>query len=152
MTRMSESELREYRRRHPHLFPEPPAPAPAPAPAAGLPASATNGYASEADFQDAVVRALVERGWTVWQMYRGSQRGGSVWATKGIPDLFAFRAPGLLLWLELKQPGNKPSPAQLERHEELRRAGLPITVAWTLEQVLLAARALSLLIPSEVTP
>lgn len=152
MTRMSESELREYRRRHPHLFPEPPAPAPAPAPAAGLPASATNGYASEKAFQADVVRELTARGWTVWQMYLGSQRGGSVHMTRGIPDLFAFRAPGLLLWLELKQPGNKPSPAQLERHEELRRAGLPITVAWTLEQVLLAARALSLLVPDEVSP
>lgn len=149
---MTEAELREYRRRHPHLFPETSPPAPAPAPSAGLPRSASNGYADEKAFQADVVRELTARGWTVWQMYLGSERGGSVWASKGLPDLFAFRAPGLLLWLELKQPGNKPSLAQLERHEELRRAGLPITVAWTLEQVLRAEHALSLLIPREVSP
>lgn len=149
---MSESELREYQRRHPHLFPEPPAPAPALAPSAGLPASVSNGYPSEKAFQADVVRELTARGWTVWQMYLGSQHGGSVHMTKGIPDICAFRPPGLLLWLELKQPGNKPSPAQLDRHEELRRAGLPITVAWTMEQVLRAEHTLSLLIPSEVTP
>lgn len=148
---MSEAELREYKRRHPQLFAAEACPAPAPAPAAGLPRSVSNGYASEAAFQDAVVAALLERGWTVWQMYRGSQRGGSVWATKGIPDLCAFRPPGLLLWIELKQPGNAPSAAQLERHAELRGAGLPITVAWTLEQVLQAERTLSLL-ASEVSP
>ena len=62
MTRMSESELRAYQRKHPHLFPEPPAPAPAPAPAAGLPASASNGYTSEKAFQADVVRELTARG------------------------------------------------------------------------------------------
>lgn len=149
---MSEAELREYMRRYPHLFPEQAPPAPAPAPAAGLPRSASNGYANEKAFQADVVHELTTRGWTVWQMYLGSERGGSVHMTKGVPDVLAFRHGGLLLWLELKQPGNKPSAAQLERHEELRRAGFPITVAWTLEQVFRAEAAALSLTPSEETP
>lgn len=75
-------------------------------------------------------------GWTVWQMYLGSARGGSVWTTKGIPDLLAFRPPGTLVWLELKQPGNVPSAAQLERHAELCAAGLRVAVVWTLPDLL----------------
>ncbi|GAA5515074.1 hypothetical protein Dcar01_03838 [Deinococcus carri] len=113
--------------------------APAALPSGGLPRSASNGYASEAAFQADAVRELEARGWTVWQMFLGSTRGGSIWATKGIPDLLAFRAPRTLLWLELKQPGNRPSEAQLERHAELRAAGFRIAVVWTLTDLLSVA-------------
>jgi hypothetical protein len=46
----------------------------------------------------------------------------------GAPDLLIVRG-GQPLFLELKAPGRKPSPAQLECHEALRRAGAVVEVA-----------------------
>lgn len=130
--------LREYRRRHPHLFLEDAAPAPAKQPGAGLPRSASNGYVSERAFQAAAVEALILRGWEVHESYLGSKRGGSVWMGKGWPDLVVYMQDGRRrLWFaELKQPGNKPDDDQLACHARLRGAGFRVIVAWTLEDLL----------------
>jgi hypothetical protein len=46
----------------------------------------------------------------------------------GAPDLLIVRA-GQALFLECKAPGRKLSPAQIECHEALRRAGAQVEVA-----------------------
>ena len=128
MSKMSDLQMATYRRKHPELFQDPGGPRP---PLGGDPAS----FASEAEFQQGLVRELEARGWTVWELYKGSARGGSVWASKGLPDLYVFRF-GAAFWAELKQPGNGPSPAQLARHAELRAAGINVHIVWTMQEAL----------------
>ncbi|MBZ9753200.1 VRR-NUC domain-containing protein [Deinococcus sp. HMF7604] len=105
-----------------------------------LPASALNGYATEALFQADVVAELRAFGWRVQETLKGSDRGGAVWYTPGFPDLQAYRAHRLHFFLELKQPGKRPTQTQLECHAGLRAAGYRVTVAYTLAQALKAAQ------------
>jgi hypothetical protein len=141
LTPYDDSWLRDYRRRHPDLFPDE-RPAPAPEPGAGLSRSASNGYASEALFQQDAVERLILLGWEVQEGPQGSRGGGPVWYTAGWPDLAIYRQDGQRrLWFaELKQPGNTPSDAQLACHTRLRAAGFRVVVVWTLD-VLLAIEA-----------
>lgn len=105
-----------------------------------LTASQSNGYESEAEFQAAVVTELEAFGWHVQQSLVGSARGGQVWYTPGFPDIQAYRAPRRMFFLELKQPGNRPSDVQLACHARLRESGYRVTVAYTLDQALRAAQ------------
>ena len=52
----------------------------------------------------------------------------------GAPDRVVM-LPGLLLWIELKQPGEKPSPAQAREFERMRNMGQVVTVIDSLELV-----------------
>ncbi|MBB5234449.1 VRR-NUC domain-containing protein [Deinococcus budaensis] len=138
LTPFDETFLRKYKRRHPHLFPQDAAPAPADQPGAGLPRSASNGYATEAEFQTAAKSALEGRGWDVQESLKGSHGGGTVWYTPGWPDLAIYLQDGTRrLWFaELKQPGRTPTDEQLACHARLRNAGFRVVVAWTLEGLL----------------
>lgn len=96
----------------------------------------------ERDIQRAIVNHLRGLNWTVWEMYLGSERGGSVWATKGIPDLYVFKPDRAPVWLELKRERlGRVSKAQAERHEELRRSGIPVHVVTSVSE---ACRALNI--------
>lgn len=134
---LTDADLAAYRARHPHLFPA--QPARADLVNTYLPASHSNGYASEAEFQADVVKTLETFGWHVQESLKGSARGGQVFYTVGFPDLQIYRAPRRMTFIELKQPGNRPSEAQLACHARLREAGFAVTVAYTLEQALAAA-------------
>lgn len=53
----------------------------------------------------------------------------------GIPDVHIF-GNGIHLWVEVKRSSkDKPKPHQLLKHDELRKAGDTVIVAWTWEQV-----------------
>lgn len=135
---MSDTDLQRYQRRHLHLFPNQPAPL---SPVAGyLTARHSNGYAREADFQQAARAALTARGWYVQESLKGSRNGGAVWYGKGWPDLQIWREDGSrrMWFVELKQPGNKPDEDQLECHARLRAGGFLVVVAWLLDTVLAA--------------
>jgi hypothetical protein len=54
----------------------------------------------------------------------------------GAPDLLIVRA-GQALFIECKAPGRKLSPAQVECHEALRRAGAQIEVADNIDAALM---------------
>lgn len=62
-------------------------------------------------------------------------------AKKGTPDRFAIIPPsmdrlkrgGQIVFIEVKMRGKKPSPEQLERHEELRRSGATVIIADSLD-------------------
>jgi hypothetical protein len=49
-------------------------------------------------------------------------------AKKGTPDRF-FIVAGKIYFCEVKQKGKKPTPEQLERHQELRKSGAVVIVA-----------------------
>jgi hypothetical protein len=73
-------------------------------------------FTSEKAFQREVVKLAEEAGWMVCHVFRGKTAKGE-WRTNttapGYPDLTMVR-PGRLVFLELKMPGNTPSPAQQE--------------------------------------
>ncbi len=104
-----------------------------------MPRSASNGYPSEAAFQADAVERLILLGWEVHESYKGSASGGSVWMTKGFPDLMIYRSPQRMWFAELKQPGNKPTQDQLAYHARLRAAGFRVVVVWTLDDLLAIA-------------
>ncbi|MBZ9713775.1 VRR-NUC domain-containing protein [Deinococcus multiflagellatus] len=131
---MSAAELHAYQRRHPHLFPEV-GQRPAPK-GAGVPRSVSNGYASEALFQADAVEQLILRGWHVQETLKGSAGNSAVYVTPGWPDLVLYRAPRRIWFAELKQPGRKPSDAQLACHARLRAAGFRVVVAYFLSDLL----------------
>ena len=47
---------------------------------------------------------------------------GSAMMTRGLPDLYVL-IEGRSLWIELKAPGNRPSPLQWHRIGEIQDAG-----------------------------
>jgi len=89
-----------------------------------------------------IVNHLRGLGWTVWEMQLGSQGNGAVWCTAGIPDLYVFKGTQPPVWLEVKrQRLGRVSKAQAERHEELRRSGIPVHVVTSVSE---ACRALNI--------
>jgi hypothetical protein len=62
----------------------------------------------------------------------------------GAPDLLVVRA-GQALFIELKAPGRKLSPLQVECHEALRRAGATVETADNIDQALASLRRLGVL-------
>lgn len=91
----------------------------------------------EAAIQAQIKDLLTLLGFTVWEMQKGSTRGGSVWCTKGVPDLYVF-GKGKAMWLEVKRPKTgRMSPAQIERHAELSTAGIAVHVVRSPEEALL---------------
>lgn len=53
-------------------------------------------------------------------------------AKKGTPDRF-FIIRGRIFFVEVKKRGKKPTPEQIERHDELGRAGAVVLVADSLD-------------------
>jgi hypothetical protein len=52
--------------------------------------------------------------------------------SEGTPDRFAI-VGGHIIFIEVKQKGKKPSPEQLAKHEELRKAGAVVLVVDSFE-------------------
>jgi hypothetical protein len=130
VTRFDEAQLRRYRERHPHLFGLAELSKPKPV------RQAPNGYPNEAAFQVAAKAELEALGWHVQESLKGSARGGSVLYGAGGPDLQVYRPVRRVWFIELKQPGNKPSDAQLACHARLRVCGFRVVVAYRLSEIL----------------
>lgn len=90
---------------------------------------------TERQLQHVVVEYLQLRGWYVLQTYLGSNRGGSVWMTSGIPDIYAVKK-GRAVWLELKTASGKLTPAQQNVHARLLAAGAEVYVVRSLDDVI----------------
>lgn len=135
---MTDKEMQDFLRRNPRAaarVAEQLRPPPKPEQAGVLPRPLLAPDASEAEIQAAIKGTLEERGYTVWEGPKGSAGGGKIFYTAGVPDLTIFK-PGIILWIEVKNAGNGPTKGQLERHAELRAAGFPIAVVWTLDEAL----------------
>jgi len=51
----------------------------------------------------------------------------------GVPDLFLY---GLRLFIEMKSPTGRLSPAQVARHKELREAGYRVEICHSAEEAI----------------
>lgn len=71
----------------------------------------------------------------------------------GLPDI-AGVWNGHSIWIETKMPGNKPSTRQLYVHEQIRKSGGHVLVAYSVESVMawLSTLPPTVLPPGHVRP
>lgn len=81
---------------------------------------------TEASIQSSIKRTLEIYGWLVTKLIQTT--------TNGIPDLMALKN-GKTVFIEVKRPGNKPTPLQLFRHDQLRRKGFEVIVATKISDI-----------------
>jgi hypothetical protein len=70
----------------------------------------------ESSITKSIVASAKSRGWWTFKIAGGPMQ------TAGIPDLLAVKS-GRAVFLEVKQPGKKPSPLQEQRIHEIRTIG-----------------------------
>lgn len=100
---------------------------------------------SESQIQTQIINFLRYRGYYVQRMNSGAMRDRNNrlvrMARAGTPDIMAFRQRGNrfrfveLLFIEVKVPGNKPTPLQQAVMEELEEHGARCIVAHSVEEV-----------------
>lgn len=73
------------------------------------------------------LKLLKEGGILAWKNH------GSLYSKAGIPDIQAVR-DGTTFYIEMKRPGEEPTPIQAVMIEKLRKAGAPVTVAHSAEE------------------
>lgn len=52
----------------------------------------------------------------------------------GIPDIMALRS-GTTVFIEVKRPGNKPTPLQSYRHDQLTKKGFKVLTASSIKDI-----------------
>lgn len=73
---------------------------------------------------------------TIKRLAEGGERRDWLHLCKtGTPDRFAI-IRGYIVFIEVKKLGEKPTPEQIKRHEELRRSGAVVIVADSFESFL----------------
>lgn len=94
----------------------------------------------ESEIQAAIADALRLRGCYVERRNSGAvrtQAGGLVrLAPVGTPDLALVLPGGRAGFVEVKRPGERPTPAQAEKHAELRGYGAVVVVAHSVDEAL----------------
>jgi Holliday junction resolvase len=80
----------------------------------------------ESEIQAQITKRLKDNGWFVTKLIQTS--------TNGIPDLMAIRK-GVVIFLEVKQPGKKASPLQEHHIEGLNRMGVFARVVDKIEDI-----------------
>ena len=80
----------------------------------------------ESQIQAKITQKLKNHGWFVTKLIQTS--------TNGIPDLMAIK-DGVVIFLEVKQPGKKASPLQDHQIEGLIRCGVLAMVVDKLEDI-----------------
>ena len=79
-----------------------------------------------------IVAALQQRKWWVMKIH------GGPYQMAGVPDLLCIRR-GVTRWLEVKQPGKRPTPLQTRRMLEIEReAGTLCHVVCSMDEALTA--------------
>ncbi len=80
----------------------------------------------ESSIQTSIRNILKKSGWIVIKLIQTS--------VNGIPDLMCLKN-GKTIFVEVKQPGEKPSPLQLIRHSQLINEGFEVIVATGKEHI-----------------
>jgi len=70
----------------------------------------------ESSIVTAIVRVAESLGWWTMKIH------GGPYQLAGVPDLLCLKA-GRAVWLEVKQPGKKPTPIQVRRMAEIEAKG-----------------------------
>lgn len=76
------------------------------------------------------LKAIKAKGHGVWWL---KVHGGPM-QTAGVPDLVVI-VDGRTYWLEVKRPGEEPTPLQAHTHEQMRTAGAEVTTVRSVEDV-----------------
>lgn len=84
--------------------------------------------ASEASIVNRICKELKTRG--IWY----EKRHGDIYARRGQPDLLVV-IEGRAFFLEVKRPGQAPTPLQAHRLEQCRNAGAVAEVVRSLDDV-----------------
>lgn len=88
----------------------------------------------EGDIQRAITKKLETRGAKVYRMHAGHRRVNMQLCYPGTPDLFVVER-NRHYWIEVKTPGGKVSPIQEAEHAELKRCGMEVVVARSVEDI-----------------
>ena len=92
---------------------------------------------SEADIQDQIIALLEVHGALVLENRSHSVldqiAGGG--KAKGSPDLIAALPGGRTLWIEVKRPGQKQKPKQIEWQAQLKERGHKYVLATSIEDL-----------------
>ena len=78
----------------------------------------------ESSVQRKIIKQMEKEGWMVIKIIRANMAG--------LPDLLLLR-DGVARWVEVKQPGKKPTALQSARHALLRRIGFSVEVMDTIK-------------------
>lgn len=82
----------------------------------------------ESNIVDAIVRLAKQRGYWVMKVH------GGPYQLSGVPDLLCLK-DGAAVFLEVKQPGKKPTPIQARRMAEItEQGGAPCHVVTSREE------------------
>lgn len=80
----------------------------------------------EALIQSQIKKYLESNGWLTIKLIQTTMNG--------IPDLIALK-DGRTVFIEVKQPGKKPTDLQLYRHDKLRAKGFDVITATSTREV-----------------
>lgn len=78
----------------------------------------------ESSITKSIQKRAKERGWWVMKV------AGGAFQRAGVPDLLLIKS-GRAVFLEVKQPGKKPTPLQTQVMDEIRRVGGAVTACVT---------------------
>lgn len=95
---------------------------------------------TENEIQKSIIDWCEARGDMVLRMNAGRTQHNVRLAPKGTPDLMCLPRGGGVYWIEVKQPGKKPTEDQLAMHKELFSRGHLVIVACSYEDVETALR------------
>lgn len=102
-------------------------------------ASSPRGANAESVLQSAIIEALQYAGCFVVRLNAGAMRIGSRLvrlAPAGTPDLLVVVPGGRIVFVEVKTPAGRLSPAQRSAHAELTRLGATVVVVRSVDDAL----------------
>ena len=73
----------------------------------------------ESQIQSKIIKSYEKTGWLVVKIIQSN--------FNGIPDLMCLKN-GKTIFIEVKQPGKRPTPLQEHRHKQLRAQGFEVLV------------------------
>jgi len=82
---------------------------------------------SEKAITGAIMGDLSDMGFWVVKIH------GGAYQMAGLPDVLAIKN-GRAFWIEVKRPGEKPTPIQLKRMRDLQAAGCVVGVATSVQE------------------
>jgi hypothetical protein len=89
---------------------------------------------TETQVKREITKTLERFGVWVERIHTGMVPVGGRWihgARTGTPDTVVISPPG---WLEVKRPGEEPSPEQVDWHEKARKAGHRVAVVHSAQE------------------
>jgi len=92
---------------------------------------------TESEIRDKIYEFLKKKGIMCWKDKQMIKQGGRGFPKfqKGLPDLMGILSDGTFLGIEVKKPGGKVSPEQIEFINQANEKGAMCFIAYDLEDV-----------------